>query len=131
LPGAETATLSNPRAFSRLAPGTERPEASLQTVLREFESSSKQVRKGYETGNYVDVDRELGTIRARADTMVGRLRGLPLEQRLKVFAISSMYLEGASLVEEGRNAEQESKVRMGFEKIEEASSRLEELQSNN
>lgn len=78
-------------------------------------------------GNQDLVGEQLYGIRQESATLRARLKGLPLEQRLRVPSISLIYDEGTRLVEEGMASGEESKVRLGMERIDEANRQLGEL----
>lgn len=74
------------------------------------------------------VNEQLYGMRQEAQTLRGRLRTLPLEQRLHVPSISLLYDEGTRLVDEGMRSGHQPKVRMGLDKIEDANRRLGDLE---
>lgn len=106
------------------------PGQSPSDLHRQFKSSSESLKKAMSSGEKDRISEQLYGIRHEAQTLRGRLRTLPLEQRLHVPSISIMYDEGTRLVEEGMRTNQQSKIRMGLEKIEDANRRLGELEKH-
>lgn len=110
----------------RLDPSYNLPMASPAEMGLLFRKSSKRIQEEMQAG--ASVEEELGQVRTHATQLKGRLRGLPLESRLKLGAISAMYEDGASLIEEGQSSGEQSKVQMGLDKIENANQLLDELE---
>jgi hypothetical protein len=114
--------------ISRLAPGYDKPTASPSEVLTEFKASSTRIQQALANKQTDSVDSEIAAVRERAACLRGRMRNLPLDQKLQLGSISHMYDDGAAMLEEGRKTGQTPKVEMGLQKIEEANRSLEKLE---
>lgn len=113
--------------LSRLLPGYDQPAASPSQVRVEFQSAREKIRQSLQQDQSNGLENEIGSMRDNAASMRGRLRNLPIEQRLKVGSISHMYDEAAGLIQEGRSSGEESKVRMGLERMDHATRQLDNL----
>jgi len=100
------------------------------TVVRPIElcatlqASAVRIQSLYAAGNHEGIRKEAELMRSQICGLRS-LRSLTLEQRLKVTSICRMLDDGLELVEEGQQADDESKVQLGLEKLHEASELLE------
>lgn len=98
-------------------------------VSSEFKSSRLRIENALVRNDSGAVDAEIGSVRERASGLREHLNGMPLDQKMKLLPITRMYEEGATLLEEGRQNSDESKVRLGLEKIDKASSQIDRFES--
>jgi hypothetical protein len=90
---------------------------STRELRRDFNSAHKNLETAIQKNNSTEVDASLDVVRTRAEDMRGRIHNLPPQQKLQMSTISRMYDRGADLIEEGRRNGEDSKLRLGVEKI--------------
>lgn len=93
-----------------------------------FDSSLQNLRSAYKAGNDEAIDSEIRQLNQRSAQLKGSLPTLKAGQQLSVSSIQTMYNEGIKMVQEGRENQESCKVKMGFERIDEANRQLGELQ---
>ena len=104
----------------RKRPGSDMPTVKPSEAKVQFRSSSDRIREAMKKGDYDSVDGELGKMRGNYETLPGRMRDLPMQERYLVPSISRMYQDGAALIREGRESGDDAKISLGLEKIERA-----------
>ncbi len=107
-------------AVLRKTPTPNMPDFSPTEAKVQFESSSERIRQAMEKRQYDVVDRELKSVRGHSQSLHQRTGNLPMGSRYMVPSISQMYQEGADLIEEGRKSDDEAKMSLGLERLEQA-----------
>lgn len=77
--------------------------------------------------DYDRIAREAQQARSRAENIERMSNELPVEDKLKLPLINHMYRQGADMMDEGQGAKDDSKIRMGIEKIGNANKRYDSL----
>jgi hypothetical protein len=92
-----------------------------------FRLSANRMAEALRARNQEVADQEMEFLRSHTADLRECVAKLPLEKRLKASAISRMYAEGLQLIEDGRASGEESKIRMGFERLDEAHRQMGQL----
>lgn len=114
--------------ISRILPPTKgtKPLPPSQAHI-EFRRAANRMADALRARNNDAADQEMEFLRSHATDLRGCVSNLPLEKRLKASAISRMYAEGLQLIQDGRASGEESKIRMGFERLDEAHRQMSQL----
>lgn len=131
-------TPSSPRSFTPstygspdgvVPPGYVTQPMTAREFRADFGSAHEKLTSAISKKNTTEVDASLNIVRDRAEQMRGRLQNLPPQKKFQVGSISRIYDMGADLIEEGRRNGEESKLRLGLEKIEQGNRQLEQLEA--
>lgn len=117
-----------PRLAKRtVVPDFDQPPATTEQVRMELGNASKGLRTAIQQKNDQDMANYLDSVRSQAETMKSRMRNLGPDSNLKLSTISHIYERGADLIEEGQRTGDDSKVRLGIEKIDDANRQLDNI----
>lgn len=109
----------------------DQPPMSTREYREQFGAVSRGLGTAIEQKDPREVDANLDLIRRHNESMKARLDKLPPQQKLKLHSVSRMYSRGADLVQEGRQSGEDSKLRLGMEKIEDANRQFRQIDEDN
>ncbi len=80
--------------------------------------------------DYQAIGEENRGVRNRAKEIQDLGPGMPVQDRIKLPLIGQMYRQGADMVDDGRTRQDESKIRVGIQQINEANEKLDHLKGS-
>lgn len=78
--------------------------------------------------DYATIGRESESVRSRSERIERIGHELPVQDRLQIPLIKHLYQQGADLMEEGRSTQDDAKIRMGIQQINQANEKMNHLE---
>jgi len=90
-------------------------------------ADTSRMQQALRTRDYATIGKESAGVRTRTENIERIGPDMPLQDRIQLPLINHMYRQGATLMDEGRSQQDDSKIRMGIQQINQANDKLNRL----